>query len=338
MPNSTTTLQQVVDYAKTFPEISPVFAAAGWSNQPALTIANRVMTRMLSPGMPWKWNRVIPPPFYTLALQQDYASETVGLRWLQAAWLLDFNSTAIPKPIWPIEAVREMAPTSWQFIRPSMASVLPNNQLQYGTWAALAQWPQVVGIPSQPYNGPLSQIQDPNGNFWRISNLGSSAIMTGSVQPTWPTSPVYPTAASPSTVATTVADGSVIWQAVNPDGQGFRIGPLPGSGQVYYQAFLVGQLDRPTFTSLGQTLEPVPDSYDSYFKDGFVAYCYRHVSDPKIRMKSEAEERNWMASVMEVLAADSREKEEYGFFPTEALQVGNYPLWIGPANPYYPGY
>lgn len=337
MPNSTTTLQQVVDYAKTFPDISPVFAAAGWSNQPALTIANRVMTKMIAQNLPWKWNRILPPAFVTLALQQDYAQNVVNLKWLQTGYLLDFNSTAVPQPIWTLETNRDLPPTSFQFIRAANVCSLPNNQLQYGKWAAGVSWP-ATNLPSQPFNAPLSQIVDSNGNFWYVSNLGNSQITTGSVQPTWPANPSYPTIQSPSTVATTVADGSVVWTALNPEGKGFRLGPLPGSSQIYYQVRLLGQMERPTFTTLSQTLEPIPDSYDSYFKEGFVAHCYRHVSDPKLRAKAQAEEISWMNTLMEVLGSEAREREEYGFYPTEALQTGSYPLWIGPANPYYPGY
>ena len=99
MGNSTIQLQAIVDHAKTYAELKPVLGVAGSSLEPALTIANDVATTMLSPSMNWKWNRMVVNPFYTVSWQQDYATTTTTLNWIEHAWLCDINNTAIPKPV-----------------------------------------------------------------------------------------------------------------------------------------------------------------------------------------------------------------------------------------------
>ena len=69
---STLTLQQVVRYAQSFPELSPVFPASGWTQEPALSIANDMMQEFLQEGMNWKFNSALLNPFLTVSLQQDY--------------------------------------------------------------------------------------------------------------------------------------------------------------------------------------------------------------------------------------------------------------------------
>ena len=110
--NSTVPLQEVVDYARTFGELTPVLKTGGWADQPARSIADRVMETLLGGGyvagrrvgpFPWKWNRTIPPAFLTNSWQQDYASvvaQAAGgtyntLKWLADAILLDINNTAL---------------------------------------------------------------------------------------------------------------------------------------------------------------------------------------------------------------------------------------------------
>ena len=65
MGNSTTKLQSVVDYARTISDLSPVLATGGFSQEPALTIANDVSIAMFAQLFNWKFNRIRLPFFYT---------------------------------------------------------------------------------------------------------------------------------------------------------------------------------------------------------------------------------------------------------------------------------
>ncbi|MFY9643655.1 MAG: hypothetical protein WAK29_00660 [Terriglobales bacterium] len=54
---STITVQQIVKSTRAYAELSPQFPASGWTQEPALNIANDTMQRILAVGMDWKWNR-----------------------------------------------------------------------------------------------------------------------------------------------------------------------------------------------------------------------------------------------------------------------------------------
>lgn len=336
MPNSTVTLQTIIDFARTIPDIMPVISVGGFSQSPALRIANQVATTMMSPSMNWKWNRILPGVFYTNSVQQDYATNTIGLGWLESGFVIDINSTSSPKPLWPIEAGRDIVRTSWQWGRIGTVAWLPNNQLVYGAWAANSTYTKIIGTSSNP-GTPLTQIQDPNGNFWYVSNNVNATVTTGGTQPTWPTNPVYPTVTNPSQAPTTQPDGSVVWTALNPNAAGFRVYPLPPTGGNYYEVHTIGQKNPPAFTSFSQTLDPIPDELSAYFQQGFIAYCYQHSRDKNVRGAFAQEFQLWMKALHDAASNAAREKEEAGFFPTEGIQQGGYAVYMGPANPYYPG-
>jgi hypothetical protein len=335
MGNSTVTLQSVVDHARTFSEVTPVLATGGFSQQPALTIANDTMTAMLSPKMNWKFNRMKAPVFYTNSFQQDYAQNNVNIAWAEHAFIININNTALPKPIWTLEVVRDLEATFQQYGQPGQICWLPNDQLTYGTWARLTTYGQMLGVPSGPANA-LSQIQDPNGNYWVVSNNLTSSVTTGLSQPPWPTPPAltYPTYTSPTTPASTVNDGTVIWQAISPKGQGWRINPLPPQTGVVYQVNVICQMRLIPFIGIQQMIEPIPDDYAAYFRQGFVTHCYRHSPEMKIRGKFQDEYKIWLASMLEATAKSDRERDSAGFYPSQALLDNNYTIDVGPAWPF----
>jgi hypothetical protein len=352
MGNSTTKLQSVVDYARTYPDLSPVLSTGGFSQEPALTIANDVMIAMLSRPFAPKWNRIRLPVFYTNSWQQDYALPTMNtLSWLEYAILIDINSTSEPKDKYTLETNRDLPETSVQYGRPGQVSWLPNDQLVYGTWGGAntgegtasnpgpgSVYGALLGAVSQPSN-PLLQIMDPNGNYWVLTNALTSSVTLGLTQPTWPATAAikYPTQANPNIVATTVADGTGIWTAVNPKGQGLRLNPIPSQQGKVWQARVFGQARPVTFTSLSQMIEPIPDDFANYFRRGFIAYSYMHSKDPKVRAKFLDQQKLWMESLEVFAQRHDRERDNSGIYPTDAIMPAPGSTYLGPANPYFPG-
>src|SRR5580692_7883018 len=114
------TVQQIAQQMKANPEFYNVLGgSAGWGNEPMLTIANEVMSRILAENMPWKWNRKVVPPFLTVSLQQDYCSQLTDIGWLEDGWMVDINNSTsnnngAPKPVRSFETVRDLAQTSAQ--------------------------------------------------------------------------------------------------------------------------------------------------------------------------------------------------------------------------------
>lgn len=355
MGNSTTKLQSVVDFARTNPDLSPVLASGGFSQEPALTIANDVAIDMFAQHINWKWSRIRLPYFYTNSWQQDYALTNMNqLSWLEYAILIDINSTSEPKDKYTLETNRDLPETSVQYGRPGQVNWLPNDQLIYGTWGGgtTGEGPNsnpgpgsvygpllntVAGtVIAQPAN-PFLQIQDPNGNYWVLTNALTSGAVLGMTQPVWPNPVKYPTQTNPNVVATTIADGTGIWTAINPKGQGLRLNPIPSQQGKVWQARVFGQARPPQFTTLSQTLEPIPDDFASYFRRGFIAYAYMHSKDPKVRAKFMDAQAAWMRALVQSVQSADRERDNAGIYPTDAIMPSPGSTYLGPANPYYPG-
>lgn len=363
--NSTIRLSELVDDASTHGDIAPALATGGFSNTPALSIANDVMQAIINGGPAaqpynWKWNRFNVKPFCTISYQQDYfVPGVVKLGWLESCWAVNINQTSIPKFKQQVEVKKDLEVSYDQTGYPGKICWLPNNMLQTGTWGAAPLGPTAgnpsgdtlsiglnegglqnpgpgviytnpLGIANQPINATTC-ITDPNGNLWALTTFGTC----GNTQPTWPTTVAYPTPASPNTVATTVADGGCVWTAINPSGQGFRLNPIPPQTGVVWLIQPVAQYRAPRFTSLAQTLEPLPDDFEWAFKQGFFAECYRRHPDGKVRAKYQLERQVWLESLDKAVRQADREMDDVGFYPgSSIMETGVAANTVNPAYPF----
>jgi hypothetical protein len=183
-------------------------------------------------------------------------------------------------------------------------------------------------------NGLKLTVLSANGtSFTASTTLGNNTDTTGS----FAIVPVYPTFPNPAIVATTVTDGSVVWTAINPQGQGFRINPMPTQTGPVWQVAPIGQARIAQFTKMQQFIEPIPDDYFTYFKDGFFAQCYRYHPDPKVRQKFENEYKIWMEALNRAVSQGSREEDDFGFVPgSNVMDTGWAFNPVNPAMPYGP--
>src|SRR6185437_13488867 len=255
------TLQDAVDYAQSFPELDAVIPAAGYSTKMVQQIATAIMQKFLASALKWPFNRKSFAAFVTNSWQQDYAVPgLVDPAFLQDAAMVEINNTMTPKPIWSLEVNQNIPVTSQSFGRPGQLSLMLNRDLQYATWGAANTGgqpgpnpqpnqtitnPQGAGAvtPSNPY----TQVKDAFGNLWVITTFGT----TGASNPFASNlNPVFPSFTNPTQVATTANDVSVVWTAVNPNGFGFRMTPLPTQAGVPYQVFPVYQMRPPQFTGV----------------------------------------------------------------------------------------
>jgi hypothetical protein len=182
--------------------------------------------------------------------------------------------------------------------------------------------------PAQIQN-PITQIIDSNGNIQVVTQFG----VCGLNQPPWPSSYATP--------GTTTNDGTVIWTVADPNGMGVRILPVPSSTGVVFQFNIVGQMPAIQFTSLSDTIAPLPNKYESYFRQGVIAQCYRYSPDPKIRAKFDIEFKFWKMTLNDFRSAEDRELEENRFVPEQSIfsrggsRGGGY---VGAGYPFqYPG-
>ena len=353
MGNSSFRIQDLVDIARTRGDIAPALPTGGAYETVALSCANDAMTAMLAgseKGSPFnfKFNRILIPPFFLNSYQQDYASSVVNLGWLESCNAYNTSSTQYPKPERYLEVRRDVMLVSNQTGRGAKISWMQNDTLTYGTWGQSQilsltglqnPGPGVVytnpaGASAMPAN-PITQVADAFGNLWILTQYGTC----GSTNNPFITNlnPVFPTFPNPSIVATTVTDGTVVWTAVDPKGQGFRINPMPTQTGPVWQITPIGQARIAPFVKLIQYLEPIPDDYFSYFKDGFFAQCYRYHPDPKIRAKFQDEYKIWMTSLSRAVSQGSREEDDFGFVPgSNVMDTGWAFNPVNPANPYGP--
>lgn len=362
--NSSITLQEIVDDASSLGDVAPALATGGFSDAPARSIANDVMQAMLNGGpggqpFNWKWNRFNVKPFPTISYQQDYFIPGVSnLGWIESAWASDVNSTSIPKQIRPIEVHKDLEVTDGQTSQPGKLCWIPNDQMNTGTWGASPQGPtasnpsgdllstgiNLTGLqnpgPNVVYTNPVGTLQQPinattcikdaNGNLWALTTYGTC----GATPPTFPATPAFPTFKTPTTPATTVPDGTAVWTAIDPKGQGIRLSPLPPQTGVVWLIQPVAQMRAPRFISLAQTLDPIPDDFETFFKQGFFAECYRRNPDPKVRAKYPMERQLWLEALDKAVRQADKELDDVGFYPTQSIMDGGYGGFGN--NPAYP--
>jgi hypothetical protein len=354
MPQSSYTVQALVDIARTMGDLAPVLPTAGFYQTLALSVTNDVMTDMLlgsakGSRFNFKFNRILVAPFFINSWQQDYASPMVNLGWLESCGAYNTSSTSIPKPFAVIDVRRDVLLTSvaGQGGRYAKIAWMQNNTLTFGTWGLATNLslsglqnpgPGVVytnplGLTAMPANA-VTQIADVFGNLWILTQYGTC----GSTNPFLTNiAPTFPTFASPNTSATVVIDGSVQWTAVWPQGQGFRINPMPSQTGPVWQIAPIGQARIQQFTEIKQYLDPIPDDYFRYFKAGFCAYCTKASNDPKVRARFPLEKAQWMESLNLAVSQGSREDDDWGFVPSSpgVMDTGSgYQTQQSPAWPY----
>ena len=208
-------------------------------------------------------------------------------------------------------------------------TVTAPNGLAVGTTVVGSGFATLTGL-----NGlALKVLTASSTQFTAATSLGNGSDTVG----TFSITPTYPTFTKPTTVATTVTDGTVVWTAINPQGQGFRLNPMPTQTGPMWQLAPIGQGRIAPFTRMQQSLDPIPDDYFSYFKDGFFAQCYRYHPDPKIRAKFKDEYEIWMTSLNRAVSQGSREEDDFGFVPSSNVMDTGWAFNpVNPAMPYGP--
>jgi hypothetical protein len=275
---STTTIQNMVDSVRVYADLEPVFPVGGSTQRPAIDIANYVMQKFLAEGLNWKFNRANVTPFLTVPLQQDYVTSVTDLSWLEQGWRIDINNTAVPKPIFLMESVRDLPQSSRQAV-PFFLSWVPNSLAILGKWKADTVYPcsygQAFTVPS-----PIQQFLDANGNLLYInSNTLELSIDTpgyGATDFVAPTAPygtsgaVEPVLPASSAAGATVADGTVTWTVADPNGVAIRLVGLPPTSGVAWLIAPVYQKKPPQKTSLQNTFTPIPDEQFYLIQQGFL--------------------------------------------------------------------
>jgi len=218
---------------------------------------------------------------------------------------------------WSVVNVNDTIPTA-----PTVTVTMPNNPGVYRIGGIVNN----SASQSQPAN-PITQIIDANGNLLLLTTYGVEGV----------TAPLAAQNAPPGTQVSG-SGATTVWTVMDPVGLGMRILDVPSQTGVVWQFNMIGQMPPTVFTSLSQTLYPLPDKYEPFFRAGFIAQCYRYSPEAKIRAKFDKEWPLWQRSLANMRAAQDRELEEYRFEPQRTVMGGgrNRSTFVGPANPFWP--
>lgn len=323
MGNSTTSLQDVIDYAEAKGMPVPTSQPGGYGTKLAVKMGNDVMSQIVAQRFNWKWNQGIAAPFYTNSWQQDYPQIALAnIGWLENADRVDINNTSFPKPLRQMTVVRGLPRTSDSFTPSIQICWLYNRELSYGVWpgAGVTYFPLVA---AQVQQNPIMSMIDANGNLLILTTFGT----TGSVAPVLPLD---------SLEGVTVTDGSCVWTVVSPDGQGFRVYPLPGAAgpvwQVtpYYQEKLIKLVD------LQSLINPIPDEYSQTFQEGFEISCKRSSANPQDRAEGEKSLPLWFKAMQDAAKQGDKEKDAYAMLPASSPVDDFYRGLRNPQDPSQP--
>jgi len=345
------TVQQVLNQLKSNPEFYNLLGgAAGYSTEPGLTLANEVMSRILAENMPWKWNRAVAPAFLTASLQQDYCTSITDIGWLENGWIIDINNSTsnanqAPKPIRPLETVRDLTQTSVQNV-PFQVSYIPNYQAYMGLWQANTAYPCGYGVAQLP-KSPIQQFLDVNGNILYIDStqLGlniespgytNTTIALPSNSPYGISGSVQPSAPPGATPGTLVADNTVIWTVADPQGFAFRFSPVPALNSITWLCVIQYQVSPPNLTDLKSPLDPIPFPMLYLFRAGLRAALTRE-NDLAKGQQMYAE---WEEVLMKAVRAADRQQEDNELYPVRTILGPDNSNWsnIGPGQPYGPAF
>jgi hypothetical protein len=344
---STITLQQIIKSTRAYAELNPQLPPGGWTQEPALTIANDVMQKILAQPMDWKWNRAYVPAILTVGLQEDYVTQVTNMGWLESADRIDINNSTnngnlAPKPVFSMESVRDLGRTSFQGY-PFNCSFVPNSLAYLGQWYANTVYGCAYGVAQIPIT-PIQQFMDANGNILYIDssvlglNINSpgftgTPILLPTPNPYGTSGNVQPVLPANSAPGTTVPDGSVTWTVANPNGYAIRVVPLPALSSLAWLMEPIYQVKPPIITSLQQTLAPIPDEFCYLFRQGFKTMCFEHAGS---KMFMESFQR-WEEDLRVAVRSADREREDATMYPSESLMGGGPArtgMPIGPAWPY----
>ena len=349
VPPSSVTIQSVVDYCRASdPAYNPILPAGGYSGEPAITWANDVLQKILFQGMNWRWNTSYIPLFLTNCLQQDYISNITDIGWYTNSYIIDINNSTntnnlAPKPIRGLEVNRAMGVTPFANF-PTQTCFILNSVANFGTWTPNTAYPCPYGVAAAPAT-PICQIVDANSNmlFLDTAPMGLNTSSPGypnnnSTPPVAPNSPygitgsVAPVLPPNSPPGTQILDGTVTWTVANPNGYAARFNPLPGLGGLCWLVWTEYQRKAPKWTSLQNTISPIPDDYAFLFRQGFLAKCLQAAGSKN----AQAAYQQWEEQIDQSLKASTREISEYGLIPDNSMSENSGSMTCFPAGPSSP--
>lgn len=324
--SSTVTIQQVVNFAATQAELVPLSGVGGFSNEPALSLANDTIASILH-ATPWKFNRVEMGPLVTTPFKQDY----------------DFAGAVA----WTETGGVAIGLASGNAITESSFTVTVNTLNSQPHNFTVGQTVYMTGNTVAAYNSTFSSTPSASGwsGGWTItavptttsfqfthassglSNSGAAGITnfgwleSGTfvdVRDTSPSQGVYYLKAVRTlqpTSSTSLPGKVCVLSASSTGVLKIRFIGVPGQP---WMVTLVYQAAAPLKTALSDTWSPFPDEYAYAYRQMFLAHAYRHINSKR----SEIEYQKALQMIANARQDDDSEMSDENMAPAGGSLMG----------------
>lgn len=341
----TLTVQSVVNLASTHTELMPLANVGGYSNEPAISLANDVLSELLMGGdklgpFPWKCNRATTNLFVTAYGKNDYlwagasAFTLVGSGVGAAIDLKSNNGITVAASVVTVKTLEPHGFAVGNTVYMTGNADAPYNSA-FAAGPQASQWSGgwvIATVPTptsftfastagQTITSGASGITDmgwlENFTFVDMTDISYPQFIRYGI--TVRTLPPYSRVGS-------FPDRLSLVQDLGTGVVKFRVQPLPGNTPL--GILIVYQKAAPTLTALSQFWGPFPDEYNAMIRQAFLARAFRFINSKR----SEVETQKAEAMIVAARGRDDAEESEDFITPDNPLMgssgVGGGGWWM----------
>lgn len=323
----TQTIRSVVNFASTHVELMPIADVGGYSNEPAISLANDTVQELCSQPHAWEFNQknsnllctqvgLQEQPFAGASAFTSAYGASIGLATDNA--ISESGNTVTVNTLHAHNmSVGETVYMTGNTVAAynSTFTSLPTGSAWSGGWTITAV-PSTTTFQFTHATAGLANSGAPGiTDFaWLESATMISVFDTAAVPFVWEVQAVRSLKRSsqegrPRKVAITREAAGVIT---------VRYEYVPTSG--VWGLTLTYQAKPPLKTTLSDTWSPFPDEFGFVYRQAFLARCYRYLNHPR----ADAEEQRAQMAIAKALRADDREDIDQYITPVTTIMDGYY--------------
>lgn len=326
MPLSTITVQSVVNFAATHTELMPLAGVGGYTNEPALSLANDTLQELLSAPFAWKFNRAVMPTLVTQFGVQDYLFGGASAWTVNGGACIDLASN---------NAVSESGNTVTVNCTGRHSFSVGDTVFMTGNTLAAYNSTFTQTQSSSQWTGGWAITAVPSATSFQFTHQSSGLGVSGSagitdcsrlqsgtfVQMTDTSSPqfirylVAVRTLQPQSRVGNFPDRVALVQDLGTGIIQIRFSSVPGN--MPFGVTLIYQKKAPVLTALTATWAPFPDEFSFAYRQAFLARCYRFVES----RRADLEEQKALQMIAKAQAMDDTEESE-DFIAPESPVMG----------------
>lgn len=329
MSNSTLTLTNTLNFARTHADLAPLSGVGGYTNEPALSMCNDAISELLIFPYDWKFNRVEMPMLVTTPNKQDY--QFAGA----TAFTLGSNSSGAAIDLASNSAITESGTTVTVNTLEPHRFIVNNTVYMDGNTDDAYNSTLTDNGSSASWSGGWTITAVPSPTSFQFTHTSSGLATSGAPGITdfgWLSSAAMVemnNTSSPQNIRQldTVKELPLWGRVATPEkvcvlkdnGDGtlkIRFYMVPGS--TIWGARLNYQAKAPLKTALTDTWAPFPDEYSFVYRQALMYRMYRYLNNPR----ADSEYQKLQQDIQRSLAGADREMTDVHVVPAEPLMDG----------------